>query len=121
MFVAVSVCAGGGLKDSEVVRMCSSKEAMRCGWLLSKTWKSAAVRPWTGLPWRSVTVTSARTMRDSAWRVSAGELAGGLLLTRLSAGAQSEGAEEKKAEKRSERACGHAVGNSLAAEVDGWA
>ena len=91
--------------------LCSSKEAMRCGWLLSKTWKSAAVRPWTALPWRSVTVTSARTMRVSAWRVSAGcglAVAEFGLLRRL-ADEQSEwSTSEREAEKRSERAGGHA-------------
>src|SRR3979411_3342588 len=42
---------------------------MCCGFLLSRTWKSEACRPWTGCPFSSVTVISTSTTRVSACSV----------------------------------------------------
>jgi len=43
--------------------VCTSNERTACGDPFSKTWKSSAVRPGTGLPFASVTVTSTTTRR----------------------------------------------------------
>src|ERR1017187_7455954 len=50
--------------------LCSVKEAMFCGASSSKTRKSFCVRPVTGVPLESVTITSNRTTRTFDWKVA---------------------------------------------------